>query len=160
MADDVRAVRNRNVSAVIPRKPFGDNPMSDSGLIWSSLLSIGLITAVMIFLLNSTLHTEVWTDGIRYKFPPLLRKIRHIPFSEIASVKVEKYSPIMEFGGWGWRVKLGRKKYAYNVSGSLGLRIIKKDGTVIVLGTQKSDELSRAVERMKTDNTEKMGLNG
>jgi hypothetical protein len=130
-------------------KPFGDQPMSNNGLIWSGILSITLISTIFILLLSANLVTEVWSDGIRYKFPPLISKMKHIPLTEIASAEVEKYRPVGEFGGWGWRRRLIKGKKAYNVSGNIGLRVIKKDGSQIVFGTQKKDDLKRAVDKMK-----------
>lgn len=136
-------------------KPFGDNPMSNAGMIWSSVLSLGLITAVFLFILSGNLVTEIWTDGIRYKFPPLIRKMKFIPLSEIKTAEVGKYRPIAEFGGWGWRKRILTRKTAYNVSGNMGLRVIYKNGDVVLFGTRQPDELKRAVEKMWNRNAEK-----
>lgn len=139
-------------------KPFGDNPMSNNGLIWSGILSVSLVSAVFILLLSANLVTEVWTDGLRYKFPPLVPKLKYIPLTDIVSAEVEKYNPIAEFGGWGWRKKLIRKKTAYNVSGNIGLRITKKDGYQILFGTRKQEEMKRAIEKMKQVKTDKFSI--
>ena len=136
-------------------KPLGNNPMSNNGLIWSGILTLALLGAVFIFVLSSKLLTEIWTDGIRYKFPPLLRKLRHIPLSEIATAEVTKYNPIGEFGGWGWRKRLLKRKTAYNISGSIGVRIVKKDGSVIIFGTVHKEEMQRAVAKMMVPANEK-----
>jgi len=136
-------------------KPYGDEPMSNNGLIWSSILSFVLMNAVFIFILSGTLLTEVWSDGIRYKFPPLVRKMRHIPLSEISSVEVSKYRPIAEFGGWGWRKKLVSRKTAYNVSGNIGIRVIRNNGSQVMFGTHEQDEMKRAVDKMMNRNPEK-----
>jgi hypothetical protein len=129
-------------------KPYGDTPMSNNGLIWSSILSFIALSAVFIFILKSDLITEIWTDGIRFKFPPIIRKMKHIPLADITSVKVARYNPIMEFGGWGWRKRLMTRKTAYNVKGRMGIRVIKKDGTQVMFGTQKQAEMERAVAKM------------
>ena len=136
-------------------KPFGDNPTSDSALILTSMLSILLISAIVIFMLNSNLTTEIWSDGIRYKFPPLLRKTKHIPLEEISSAEVSKYSPVGEFGGWGWRRRLISRKTAYNIKGNIGLRVIKKNGSQIMFGTQRQDDMTRAISKMMKPDNEK-----
>lgn len=133
-------------------KPYGDEPMSNNGLIWSSIISFIVMSAVFILLLNGSLVTEIWTDGIRYKFSPLIRKMRHIPLAEIAEVEVAKYRPIVEFGGWGWRKRLLSRKTAYNVSGRIGVRVTLKKGSQILFGTHQQDEMKRAVEKMLTKN--------
>ncbi|MEI8048394.1 MAG: hypothetical protein WCI92_13500 [Bacteroidota bacterium] len=133
-------------------KPFGGTPESDKGLLWSGLISILVMSAVFIFILCGNLVTEIWTDGIRFKFPPLIRKMKHIPISEIASAEVTKYRPISEFGGWGWRKRFISGKTAYNISGRIGIRVIKKNGKQVMFGTIHQDEMKRAVEKMMQGN--------
>ena len=129
-------------------KPYGDNPMSNNGLIWSSIISFIVVSAVFVFILSANLITEIWTDGIRFRFPPLIRKLKHIPLTEIVSAEVGRYNPIIEFGGWGWRKRLLKRKTAYNTSGRIGIRVIKKNGSQVMFGTHKQDEMKRAVTRM------------
>ena len=136
-------------------KPYGDNPMSNNGLIWSGIASIAIVTAVSVFVLSGHLVTEIWSDGIRYKFPPLILKVKHIPLAEISSAEVSKYNPIGEFGGWGWRKRFISRKTAYNISGNIGLRVILKDGRQILFGTKKQDDMKRAIDKMLQRNTDK-----
>lgn len=135
--------------------PYGDTPASDNGLIWSGIISFVAFSVLFIFILNSKLTTEIWSDGIRYKFPPLVPKIRFIPYRDVVSAEVEKYNPILEFGGWGWRRRMLRRKIAYNVSGRIGIRVIKKDGSLILFGTRQEEEMKRAVKRMMQPETNK-----
>jgi hypothetical protein len=139
-------------------KPYGDEPMSDTGLIWSSIIAFVIMSGVFILFLNSKLVTEVWSDGIRYKFPPLVRKMRHLPLREIASVEVSKYRPLSEFGGWGWRHRFLQRKTAFNVSGRIGIRVMLKNGKQIMLGTRKQEEMKRAVNRMMQPDTNKYSM--
>jgi len=136
-------------------KPFGDNPMSNSGMIWSSVLTLGLISAVFLFIISGYLVTEIWTDGIRYKFPPLIRKMKFISLREIANIEVGKYRPVTEFGGWGWRKRILSRKTAYNISGNMGIRVTFKTGAVVLFGTHQPEEMKRAVEKMLNQNSEK-----
>jgi hypothetical protein len=134
-------------------RPYGDEPMSNNGLIWSSILTFLFLSAVFIFILNGVLVTEIWTDGIRFKFTPFIWKTKHIPLSEIASAEVGKYRPLAEFGGWGVRKRFLTRKTAYNVSGRIGLRVIKKNGSQVMFGTQKPEEIKRAVDKMLAHST-------
>lgn len=131
---------------------------SNQELIWSSIFSFILMFGVFIFILNRKLITEIWTDGIRYKFSPFVRKTKHIPLTEIVSVEVGKYRPLVEFGGWGVRKKLFARKTAYNVSGNIGLRVILKNGKQIVFGTCKESEMRRAVDKMMLADKDKFVL--
>ena len=74
---------------------------------------------------------------------------------DIASAEVGKYRPLLEFGGWGWRKRLLQRKTAYNVSGSIGIRITLKNGSQILLGTLKQEEMKRAVDKMMKPDTNK-----
>jgi hypothetical protein len=139
-------------------KPYGDNPESDQSLIWSSIFSFIVMAAVFIFILNRTLVTEIWSDGIRYKFPPVVRKMKHIPLSQIASVEVSKYRPIAEFGGWGWRRRLIGRKRAFSVSGRIGMRIIMKNGRQLMFGTRHQDDVKRAVNKMMQPDINKYSI--
>jgi hypothetical protein len=133
-------------------------PVSDNGLILTSIFSFVLMSGIFIFILSAKLTTEIWSDGIRYKFPPLVLKMRFIPVSDMVSAEVEKYRPILEFGGWGWRKKLLRRKTAYNVSGRIGIRVIKKDGSTVMFGTRQEEEMKRAVKRMLQPDTNKYSI--
>jgi hypothetical protein len=133
-------------------RPSSEEPMSKNGLIWGSIISFVVMSAVFVFLLNGSLVTEIWSDGVRYKFTPIIRKLRHIPLTDIASANVEKYRPLVEFGGWGWRKRLLSRKTAYNISGRIGVRVILKNGSQILFGTRQQDEMKRAVEKMLTQN--------
>jgi len=139
-------------------KPFGDHPSSDKTLILNGIVSVVLISAVIILILSSNLVTEIWSDGVRYKFPPLIRKIKHIPLSEISSAEVGKYNPIIEFGGWGWRKRFLSRKTAYNISGRIGIRVMKKNGSQILFGTRQEEEMKRAVMKMMQQNTDKYSI--
>jgi len=134
-------------------KPYGDEPMSNIALIWSSILSFVLVSAVFIFILGGNLVTEIWSDGIRYKFTPLIRKVKYISLTDISSVEVAEYNPIMEFGGWGLRKRLFTRKTAYNIKGRIGIRVVMKNGSQVMFGTQKREEMKRAVEKMLKLNT-------
>lgn len=118
-------------------------------LFTSIIISCVLVGGVFLLLIYSKLTTEIWSDGIGFSFTPLLRRTRFIPISEIVTVEVQKYRPLMEFGGWGWRIKFMSHKTAYNVKGNIGLRIVKKDGSQVLLGTQQGEELAKAIATMK-----------
>jgi len=131
---------------------------SDQELIWVSIISFAFMSAVFIFILNRNLITEVWTDGVRYRFAPFVRKMKHIPLSEIASVTVSKYNPLTEFGGWGVRKRLFSRKTAYNISGRIGMRVILKNGRQVLFGTRQQEEMSRAVEKMLQPGKDKFAM--
>jgi len=114
---------------------FGDQPMSDGGLIALSLFCIAL--AVFIGVIR--LETVIDSVGIRMTFYPFIKKT--ITWDEIESLAVKKYGFV---GGWG--IRLGTKYgTVYNIKGDIGLAIKLKDGKKLLIGTQKEDELEKVI---------------
>jgi hypothetical protein len=127
--------------------PWGDKPLSDQGLIITSVCVIVGVLLVVLLILNMTLITEVRFDGFYYRFPILIHKLRIIKKEDISRYEVGKYRPIWEYGGWG--IRTGRQKgKAFNVWGNQGVKIYLKSGKMILFGTQNPEELRKAMERM------------
>ncbi|MFZ2898488.1 MAG: hypothetical protein WA004_07700 [Saprospiraceae bacterium] len=114
-------------------KPWGDNPMSDLGLVLTSLLVFALTGLFMAMHLN----TEISTEGVRIFFFPMTR--RFISWDEVEQASVVEYNPLMDYGGWG--VRWGKQGRAYNVSGATGIELLLKDGKKVMIGTRRGAEL-------------------
>lgn len=95
------------------------------------------LTLLLFFLLQ--LNTEIDERGIHYKFLPFHLNNKTIPWNEIKECYVRTYRPLMEYGGWGYRISIQNGK-AYNVSGNKGIQLILKSGKKILIGTQKESE--------------------
>ena len=134
------------------------NAKSDNELIWGSIISFAVMSVVFLFILSRKLITEIWTDGIRYRFSPFVRKTKHIPVNEIVSAEVARYKPLIEFGGWGVRKRIFSRKTAYNISGNVGLRLNLKNGSQVLFGTRKENEMRRAVEKMMQRDKDKFAI--
>lgn len=94
------------------------------------------------------LLVEVRSDGVWFKFPPLLYKWKSIKTEEIEKFEVRKYKPIAEYGGWGIKTRWKSRSVAYNVSGNIGLQIYLKNGRKILLGTQKKHAIEFAMDKL------------
>lgn len=127
--------------------PFGDSPMSDNGLIITFILVFVLESGLLVFFSAIKLTTRIDRKEISYRFFPLHRSFRKIPWDLVRSCKVVTYNPVREYGGWGARLRKGRK--AYSISGNNGIKIILKDGSHILIGTKKANELDYYLQRMK-----------
>jgi len=93
-----------------------------------------------LILIALRLNTKINKEGIYFQLFPFQLKGSLITWSEIATIEVRKYSPIKEYGGWGFRYGFKNGK-AYNVSGNMGLQMVLKNGDKILIGTQKPEEL-------------------
>lgn len=110
-------------------------------ILWGGLVIV-VCVAGLIYTLR--LHTEVRPDGIYFKMWPIHRSFRRISWSEIERYESKQYAPFREFGGWGIRSEPG--KIAYNVSGSQGIWLERKNGRSILIGSQHAEEFARAIE--------------
>jgi hypothetical protein len=102
------------------------------------------INLVMTFLFYSfKLNTQINGEGISIRFFPFHFTFKKYSWNELTKVYVREYSPISEFGGWGLRYGFSDRGRAYNVSGNMGLQLILSNGDKILIGTNKSEELSK-----------------
>jgi hypothetical protein len=119
-------------------EPFGDNPMSNPGLIAFSVLIFGTI-AFFIFI---NLKTEIDDKEIRIEFVPFAKKTVH--WKDVKKAEIVNYG----FVGYGVRVS---SKYGtvYNTKGNRGLAIQLNNGEKYLIGTQKGEELKNLIKRIK-----------
>lgn len=132
---------------IILGRPWGDNPMSNVALVINSLLATLIVTAAFALIIVSHLITEVRRDGLYIRYYPFHLSWRKISLSNVARIEARTYDPLGEYGGWGIR-GLARHR-AYNTSGNLGVRIDYLDGANILIGSQKPEELLKAIESIR-----------
>jgi hypothetical protein len=126
------------------KQPVGDEPAS-AGVMW---LNGGLLLLVFLLIKNMVLKVEIRDDGIYYKYSPVHRKWRMFPYSEIKRAYLRKYNALKEYGGYGVRLGLKDKGRALNVRGNMGLQLeFKNEKPKLLLGTQKPEELKKALEQ-------------
>ena len=122
-----------------------DDPIHDKVLVF-----IGLIPLLIMYLFYKIkFKTRIDNEGIYYQFYPFHLKEKRIGWNEIDKIYVRKYKPIMEYGGWGIRFKPFKKDIAYNIWGNWGLQIEKSNGKKILLGTQRPEDIKRAMLEME-----------
>ncbi|MEL6562161.1 MAG: hypothetical protein AAFQ94_28505 [Bacteroidota bacterium] len=106
-----------------------------------------VLTVVATLILGAKLETQVDKYAIKYRYIPFINNWKRIEKGDIRNLQVRKYSPIREFGGYGYRVKLNGDK-ALNVKGDMGLHIEYKKNNKLLLGTQKPEELRITINRL------------
>jgi hypothetical protein len=127
---------------VIDEEQFGDKPMSNSGL----LISTGITILITLFVVNFRLDTVIKKDGIYVRFFPFHLRFKHYSWDKLTKSFVRQYSPIAEYGGWGLRFGLFGKGTAYNISGNKGLQLQFIDNKKLLIGTNKPDELTETLK--------------
>ena len=131
------------VMKFILQRPLGEEGASDIGLV---IMALVLTVLILLFMFTVYLKTEVRPDGLYVRFFPLHFSDKHIPSENIENYYVRTYKPIREYGGWG--IRYGRKGKAYNVSGNRGLQLEFSDGKKLLIGSQCSEELAAALEKV------------
>jgi hypothetical protein len=117
--------------------PFGNNPMSDLGLIIFFLSYL----AFMGFFWFLELRTEIDHRGIRVRLRPISTKI--FKWEDIKQLEPVTYG----FVGYGLRLSL---KYGivYNARGNKGLAIYLKNGRKYLIGTQRQDQVIEVITEL------------
>ncbi|UCD64921.1 MAG: hypothetical protein JSW34_05685 [Candidatus Zixiibacteriota bacterium] len=121
--------------------PFGERFMPDVLLIVFWLL-FGLGLPAMFY--YGGLIVEVRSDGIYVRFPPFIISEKRLAFDDIKTCEVRTYNALKEYGGWG--IKYGKGGKAYNVSGNVGVQLVFNDSKRLLIGSQRSEELCRAIQ--------------
>ena len=127
---------------VLLGEPFGNNPMSNTGLI---IFMVCMLLFVGLFRLMK-LKTVINKNGIEISFSPFLK--RAFKWEEITYYEIVNYGFV---GGWG--IRLGTTYgTVYNVKGNKGLALQLKNGKKYLIGTQKEHELKRLIDKMPFKN--------
>lgn len=118
--------------------PFGNNPMSD----WGLVLFLILMLAFDAFFFMMHLRTRIDETSIKFELYPLVK--REIRWETVESAEIANYGYA---GGWGIR---SGTKYGtvYNARGNKGLALKLRNQKKLCLGTQKEGELKAFLERI------------
>ena len=125
-------------------KPWGDEPMSDEGLIGFTIFMITAMAIMLMVFFSAVLEIRVDRNGITYRYFPLIRRERIINREDIQHFEVKKYF----LRGYGIRYNFRGEK-TINVKGHMGMEITTQNGRRLMLGTQKPEEFLHALDLMK-----------
>ena len=89
--------------------------------------------------------TEVSPTGLCVSFGWLPIYRMNIPISQIQSVETCTYRPLRETLGWGIR-RNWQGQVVLSARGNQAVKITRYDGSVVIIGTQKPDQLATAIE--------------
>ncbi|GAB4074162.1 DUF6141 family protein [Barrientosiimonas marina] len=127
--------------------PIGNNPAPDVVTIILWVLFGIAFPVIMLGVLK--LVVEVHHDGVYIRFVPFHIHYRKYLFKDIRDYQRMTYSPLKRFGGWGLRFNFENEK-AYNLIGKEGIEL-SFNYSKLVIGTQKPDELKRAIDSVRKE---------
>jgi hypothetical protein len=125
-------------------KPWGENPMSDNGLVMLALFCATAVIVMLLIFTNSMLEIVVDKTSVTYRYFPLIRKWRRIEREAILSFEPRKNY----LKGYGIHRDLRGNK-TINVKGHDSIELIMTDGSKLTLGTQQPGEFLDALQKMK-----------
>lgn len=112
-------------------------------IIFVVFIAILFPTAVAIVFSIMKLETEVRDESLCVRFFPFHIRYKEFTAEDLTECCARTYRPILEYGGWG--IRFGKKGKAYNVKGNKGVQLILKNQKRLLIGSQKPDELARAI---------------
>ena len=132
------------IQQLIFKKPWGNNPMSDT-----RLLIVGLIVVFGLPLFVSLIRLEiiVHNQGVDYRYRPFHFQYQRILKEHLVSYQIVHYRPLRDYGGWG--IRYGKYGKAYTLSGDIGVQLITVDQKKILLGTLKPEDMQKALDSTK-----------
>ena len=104
-----------------------------------------LLTVVLVYAIR--LKTTIDEIGIHYQFLPINLSKKTIRWGELKKCYVRTYSPLTEYGGWGYRGGFFGKGKALNVKGDQGIQLEFQNGKKLLIGTQKEKDAHEVIER-------------
>ena len=112
-------------------------------------LAVGLALPAVLVLGVLRMTTEVTPAEVRVWFGWLPTYRRGIPAGNVVRADVVRYRPMRDC--WGWGVRRGLDgELVLNARGDRGVRLTLADGSRILIGSQRPEELAAAVRRAIT----------
>lgn len=127
---------------LIQGRPFGNNPMSDNGVLILFIGSILFSVALIFFMKSFHLQTKVDRLGISYRFFPLIQKWHTVYREDIKSWNIVKKC-VFNYG-----IHYGLNSKTLNINGDTQLSLMLASGKKLNLGTQKPLELTQAMQML------------
>ena len=103
---------------------------------------VGLALLLCVVLGSLRMKTTVTPEGVTVSYGFLSTRVA---LSDIARAQAVVYRPIRDYGGWGIR-GFGNRR-AWNVRGDRGVLLVRRDGSTLLIGSQRPRELLSALAR-------------
>ena len=131
------------IQQIIIGEPWGNKPAPD-WVLWILWIGIGLGFPIFFNILR--LEVQVDSRKLFIRYYPLMS--REISLLDIDHFVARHYSALKEYGGWG--IRGFSQKKAYNVYGNEGVELTLRDGSKIMIGSQRADELEASLRSTGT----------
>jgi hypothetical protein len=125
-------------------RPWGKKPVPDGVLVLIAGAPILIVAGLLWLMYAAHLITEVRTGGLYVKFYPFHRSFQKIDLNNVINMEVLTYRPLLDYRGYG--IRYGAWGKVYNVYGNRGVRLTYRGGKILMIGSQRPEELAGALE--------------
>ncbi len=123
---------------VVLGRRIGGHPMSNGNVIgWTVFLWL-----VYLRLITTKMVTKVERGKLAISMLGMWT-LRKVSVKDIGKTEVVSYRPVEDYGGYG--IRLTKRGRAYIASGERGVRITLAKGGKFLIGSQRPEELERAI---------------
>lgn len=131
--------------------PDPPGPGAGAGaILWSVetplVLGLGMTLPPILVLGVLRMTTEVAPTEVRVWFGLVPTYSHLVPLDAIRQVEVVRYRPIRDCGGWGIRRSRSGDR-VLNARGDRGVRLTLEDGSLLLIGSQRPEELAEVLDR-------------
>jgi hypothetical protein len=132
---------------IIQGEPWGNEPMSDGGLI-TALLVVILAQVLVIWVVASLqLSIEISGEEFRYKFFAYFTDWNSLSSHQIANYSIEKWT-FWKGRGFGYHKDIFHKTVRMIIKPDYILTLKTKDGKTIMISTENKEEIERAMHKL------------
>ena len=132
---------------IIQGEPWGNEPMSDGGLIAMLLVAV-IAQALAIWIVSSLeLKIEITREEFRYRFFAYFTGWNTLTRDQISAYSVEKYS-FWKGKGIGYRKNIITKSVRMIIRPASILTLRTKEGKTLMLSTENKEDLERAMHKL------------
>jgi hypothetical protein len=113
-------------------------------LLLGLFVGLSLVMVIVLLLLHMTTEVTPTHLGVWFGWVPIYRRI--VPVAAIRVIEVVTFRPLADYGFWG--IRSGRDGERVLIArGNRGVRLELMDGSKLLIGSQRPEELARALER-------------
>ena len=132
---------------LVLKRPWGDNPMNDRGLIYVSVAVTLAFTIIYFVYKNIRMIIDITGSAIVLKYVPYLKNDVVFRFEEIESFHKKEYTLFKGVGGRGIKRNPLRRLTSYTVSGKKSVVLNLKSGHKVLIGTQRPEAFVSSIAR-------------
>ena len=123
-----------------------DKPEVMFGIFGTNLVGFILLP---LLIYSIKLETRITEQGVYVRLFPLGFSFKFYPFSNMTACFVRKYSPVREYGGWGYKGRHNNR--SLSIRGDRGLQMEFPNGNKLLIGTQKDKELLDILKSLQSN---------